>query len=862
MKTSNLMECFKEQFSISYSIKFTDQPEGMKKYFFFFSLFLFMRSSEAQTPTTWNPVGIGGGGALFSPSISPDNPQDMYIGCDMGGLYHSTDHGSTWKILPFQQIRGGHYSKVNYTNNPLIQYSISYKSGLNDLVTPYKTTDGGATWSKLTGNPDDNETLYALYANYNNPNQVIIDWYNDLYFSNDGGSTFTHIYTGANVGAGCKLSGVFWDGNTIYCGTNDGILRSTNNGASFALWTTSGIASGEVISSFCGAREGNNVRFYALTSSSSDVYNGDDYDYYQYGKHVYRMDNTSATWVNVTNNFDYTTQYVKHIRNAMTDIDTVYLSGETSGGVPMVLRSLNGGSSWNNVLTTTLNQNIQTAWCGAGGDVTWTWAELLFGFDVSPKHSNELLISDYGFIHTSTDGGSNWHQCYTQTAFQHPAGTNTPIHQEYRSAGDLNQISVWQPFWLDSNNVWLCSSDIKGTRSVNGGSTWSFHYNGHTENTSYRMVKNIANNTLYMATSSVHDLYQSTRLANAQLDATGNTGAVKFSTDNGLTWQVLHDFSDIVCWVATDPNNSNILYVSVVNSTNGNGGIWKTSNVNAGASSSWTHLPAPPRTEGHPFNIIVLNDGKVLASYSGHRNPGFTASSGVFLYDGNSWSDRSHAGMFYWTQDVVVDPHDSTQNTWYACVYEGWGVAAAMGVGGLYRTNDRGLTWNKIWSNERCMSATPSPYNTNEMYVTTEYAGLNYTSNLSSSAPNFSQTNYPFRTPMRVFYHPYHMGEIWVSSFGEGVMSGTTLATFYSPEKNKGDLIVYPNPTSGDLYLSSDQGMKELRLYDMKGSLRCSFSLHQGTKQFHFSMKEVEPGCYTLKVECPDGCHPLTVWKN
>jgi hypothetical protein len=29
--------------------------------------------------------------------------------------------------------------------------------------------------------------------------------------------------------------------------------------------------------------------------------------------------------------------------------------------------------------------------------------------------------------------------------------------------------------------------------------------------------------------------------------------------------------------------------------------------------------------------------------------------------------------MRYWTKDVVIDPHDATQNTWYAGVWSGWG---------------------------------------------------------------------------------------------------------------------------------------------------------------------------------------------
>ncbi|MBC7863622.1 MAG: hypothetical protein IAF38_11640, partial [Bacteroidia bacterium] len=38
-------------------------------------------------PTSWSPKGIGGGGALFSPSINPGNNNEFFISCDMSELF-------------------------------------------------------------------------------------------------------------------------------------------------------------------------------------------------------------------------------------------------------------------------------------------------------------------------------------------------------------------------------------------------------------------------------------------------------------------------------------------------------------------------------------------------------------------------------------------------------------------------------------------------------------------------------------------------------------------------------------------------------------------------------------------------------
>ncbi len=798
---------------------------------FIFILLFISAQGFAQSPTTWTSKGIGGGGALFSPSINPANTNEMYIACYMGGLYHSTNQGGAWTMCPHTQIRGGCYTKVLFTNNASIRYAIDYRAnGINDQMTPAKTIDGGVTWTKLSGNPDDTEPLYSLYVNYANPNQVVLNQYSKIYFSNDGGTTFSLVYTALNSGAGIKVSGAYWDGSTIYLGTNDGIVRSTNGGTSFSLWATTGISSGQVITSFAGAKNGTNTRFFILTSNVADVYNGDDnpgigYEIFEHMKGVYSMDNVSGTWVNKMGNLNSTTQYGKYLRMAENNTDVVYIAGQTDAGIPIIVKTNNAGTLWATVFNTTINQNIFTAYCGDGGDLGWTWAETLFGLNVSPTDANVLLCSDYGFVHKSTDGGITWHQSYTAASDEHTSNASTPTLASYHSAGDLNQISVWQVMWFDSLNMWACSSGIKGTRSVDGGNAWSFNYTNHSENSSYRIVKNNTTATWYMATSSVHDMYQSTRLANAQLDNANNSGAVKMSTDKGATWTTMHDFSDIVVWVATDPTNANRLYASVVNSGS-NGGIWVTDNANAGASSTWTKLQNPPRTEGHPYNIVVLNDGKVLASYSGHRNPGFTASSGVFLFDpissSSPWSDRSDLGMQYWTQDVVVDPHDATQNTWYACVYEGWGVSASQGVGGIYKTTNRGISWTKIWSNERCFSVTISPTNANEMYVSTEYHGLLYCSNLSSSSPTFTSTNYPFRQPLRVFYNPYQAGEIWVTGFGGGMMKGGGSSTIGIQEtiENK-DILIYPNPAQTELNIemvANNQMPTDIMILDILGN--------------------------------------------
>jgi hypothetical protein len=477
------------------------------------------------------------------------------------------------------------------------------------------------------------------------------------------------------------------------------------------------------------------------------------------------------------------------------------------------------------------------------------------GFSVAPHDPNLLAFSDYGFVHLSSDGGANWRQCYVTAATQNPKGGNITPGRFYEGVG-LENTSSWDVMWLNRDSVFVGFADINGIRSTDGGERWAF-IPGLTLNSVYRLVEHPGTGVLYAAISSVHDLYQSTYLSDARID--GGNGNVKFSTDRGASWNTLHNFAKPVIWIELDPSRPNRMYAAVVNHNNGQGGIWVTNDLQNGASSSWTHCTAPPRTQGHPFNIRVLEDGTVLSSYSGRRDSSgaFTASSGVFSSadSGQTWQDRSDAGMYYWTMDLVVDPYDSLQNTWYGCVFSGWG-GPPNGLGGLYRTTDRGSNWTRINDLDRVGSCTVSPRDSNELYLTTEIDGLWYTENLRAPSPVFSLANsYPFRHPERVFYSPHDTSALWVTSFGAGLRIGST-ATGVSTEHEsrqsharvlafrQGQSIVFEHVVPGS----------RLVVRDITGRLVQDSRLVRSTV-WRWDVGAVPNGVYYYSVSSPGGDH-------
>src|ERR1039457_2225151 len=109
----------------------------MRKLLSFIMFIMIVPIISVQIPSSWSSRGIGGGGALFSPSINPANPQEIYMGCDMSELFHSTDMGATWSEVSFLQIQGGHDACVQFTSDPSVRYTVDYTSvSGSDYIRP------------------------------------------------------------------------------------------------------------------------------------------------------------------------------------------------------------------------------------------------------------------------------------------------------------------------------------------------------------------------------------------------------------------------------------------------------------------------------------------------------------------------------------------------------------------------------------------------------------------------------------------------------------------------------------------------------------------------------------------------------
>ncbi len=762
---------------------------------------LLLHSLSAQ-PSVFTSTGIGGGGALFSPAINPADGEEYYLSCDLGALFHTTDGGQQYQIVPFTEVQGGVYAKVCFTSDNDIRYLLKWDEA-NYAMRPAKSTDGGAHWSFLSGDSEPWEDKFFIYADYDNPQRLVWSSYSQIWISTDGGQSDHLLYTAATE-AGVLLSGVYFNGDDIYFGTNDGVLISTDGGQSLAPANYSGIPSDERIMGFGAGSDGTLTRFFALTGGEGDVWAGNlGESYWGAIRGVYTMDNMSGNWTPAMNGININEDFAVFLAMARNDPNTCYLAGAitTPYTKPLVLKTSDGGASWQHVFLTENNENIFTGYQGYQGDLDYWWGELAEGFAVNPMNADEAIITDLGFAHKTTDGGATWHQCYTSPEDEHPAGMPTPKKASYHGVG-LEQTSLHQVFWFDEQNLFACFTDIRGIRSTDGGESWSFDYTGHELNTMYRIVKHETQDLWFGANSQVHDMYETTHITDDDVSPAWKEGKVLYTTDKGATWQTMKDFGSPVFWLATDPNQPEVLYASVI-SPDGDGGIWKATGISNPATAVWTQLPQPADANlGRPHNIHVLEDGTLVSSWGVRQNNGqFLPGSGVFVSTdgGQSWENRSHPDMRYWTQDILIDPFDPDQNTWYACVWSGWG-GPANDLGRLWRTTDRGASWEPMTQPlqfHRVSSVAIDPNDAETMYLTTETEGLWVTHDKSSTNPTWTLVeSYPYHAPRRIYFNPYDTNELWVASFGGGMMHGNTQASGVSSGFRQMQPVLYPNPAS------------------------------------------------------------------
>jgi hypothetical protein len=520
-------------------------------------------------------------------------------------------------------------------------------------------------------------------------------------------------------------------------------------------------------------------------------------DFYGYNTPaIYTLDSGSSTvWqphVTGINNM----HYVPWVGMARNDASVMWAAGMDPNENPVMYRSTDAGAHWTSVLTTTNNGNAATGWAGQGGDRGWSYGGNPTGFSVAPTDATKAAFTDYGFCHLTTDGGVSWRQAYVNPADQNPAGANTPPGKKLPQRGARN-TTCWQVLFPTSTRLILGNSDIRGSKSDDGGNSWNFNYTGHSDNSMYRLVKH-SNGTLYAATATVHDLYQSTYLSDSRIEVSVGTptrGKVIMSTDNGASWTLLHNFNRPVIWVATDPTNANRLYAAVIH---WNGG----SSRRAASTAPTISIKEPPATwtEMRP---TAANGGASLQhrGVERRRRRGDVQRAAHFRLHGEQRRVLQHqpgrnVGGSHAGEHAVLDQRHRDRSARRHAEHLVRLLLQHLDTanndrGGLYRTTNRGQNWTQVFSPANVPSGLPergvvdgaSRDSGHRLPDHGNGGALVHQQPRCGDAHWEMVPGFLFRQPTRVFFDPADTGKIWVTSFGHGLSTGMTLVAVWKEQQ-------------------------------------------------------------------------------
>ena len=113
----------------------------------------YSQSSDLYSGMRWREIGPTRAGRARAVSGVASEPNVAYIGFDNGGVWRSTDYGSTWTPLFDNEPTGSIGAIAVAPSNPNIIY-VGTGAGIirPDLATGngmYKSTDAGKTWTHL-----------------------------------------------------------------------------------------------------------------------------------------------------------------------------------------------------------------------------------------------------------------------------------------------------------------------------------------------------------------------------------------------------------------------------------------------------------------------------------------------------------------------------------------------------------------------------------------------------------------------------------------------------------------------------------------------------------------------------------------
>lgn len=683
----------------------------------------------------WRPLGPGGGGALFHPTVSPHDPRTALIACDMTGNYITTDAGGHWRN--FNLGAPVEFFLFDPTDPRLI-YA---KAG-----ALFRSSDGGTTWARFF------------------PSAIT-----KITMGDDHASPTYHVAGGPRGEVGAMAIDPE-DSRVLYLAIGSGLWLSRDGGAGWQaagelparpqwMWIDPRSSRGDRTLYVAGRdaihrREAGSWRAGASPGTFTDVTGSPPRLYATAGGAIFVTGDGGVTWS--PSSLPGFRGRATAIAASPTRPDVAYVSYSdlrapiraTRG----VAKTVDGGRHW-----TPVWRNIRDAWLTERFDAEWVGNPL--GLGVAPGSPDVVYATDYGRALRTLDGGVSWEAVYSTRT---PDGGWTTNGLDVTTSYGVH----FDPF--DPQHLFIGYTDIGLVASDNGGVSWHSATRsgvpGSWTNTTYWMeLDPTVRGRMWAVMSGVHDLPRPKMWRNRSPET--YDGGVVRSDDGGRTWRVQNSGmpQTAATHILRDPAGT--LYVTgfgrgVFKSTDG-GEHWalKNGGIEGAQPLAWR---------------LALDTNGALYLVIARRS-----DDGSFANAGDGALYRSTDGAERWTRvplppgvngpnGVAIDPHDPAR-----LYLAAWGRSATEGAkdGGIYLSTDAGATWRRILAEDQHVyDVTVDPHDHRVLYA----AGFESAAWRSvdrgltwSRLPGFD-----FKWAHRVIVDPRDPARIFITTFGGGVWEG------------------------------------------------------------------------------------------
>ncbi len=231
--------------------------------------------------SNWLPLGpfthintgswSSGQGRVNSIIVDPNDPTIFYSGAPAGGIWKSTDSGSTWTVLTddLPQI-GVSGIAIDYANSNVIYIATGDDdAGDSYSVGVFKSTDGGTTWNPTGLNPGNSPySMNDIYIHPANSNILWVATSSGVYRTTNAGVNWTNTLSGNIKDIKIKPG----DPNIVYAVSSNTFYTSIDGGITFSASSTGlPVSSGRLVIDVTPANP--NV-VYVLSSTTGDGFQG------------------------------------------------------------------------------------------------------------------------------------------------------------------------------------------------------------------------------------------------------------------------------------------------------------------------------------------------------------------------------------------------------------------------------------------------------------------------------------------------------------------------------------------------------------------------------------------------------------